>query len=276
MPRERSGAGNPQARCEALESWPGSRATRPCELELEQPRLQLGGRACRCARRARRGRPDRSRARRAAGPRLRRSSRGGARPPATAVRAAQFLEDVLRRVSTSLAPCLISAWQPRDCGEWIEPGIAKTSRPCLDRQPRRDQRARLQRRLDDQRAAREAGDDAVAAREVLRQRRRAERELADDEAVRPRCGARARDAASDRRDRGRCRRRRSSHAGALERAFVRRAVDAEREARDDRQPGAAQVRARTRARSRRPCGVALRLPTIGDRRALQQLDAART
>ena len=33
-------------------------------------------------------------------------------------------------LSTSLAPCLISAWQPRDCGEWIEPGIAKTSRPA--------------------------------------------------------------------------------------------------------------------------------------------------
>ena len=33
-------------------------------------------------------------------------------------------------VSTSLAPCLISLWQPRDCGEWIEPGMAKTSRPC--------------------------------------------------------------------------------------------------------------------------------------------------
>ncbi len=33
-------------------------------------------------------------------------------------------------LSTSLAPCLISAWQPRDCGEWIEPGIANTSRPA--------------------------------------------------------------------------------------------------------------------------------------------------
>lgn len=32
--------------------------------------------------------------------------------------------------STSLAPCLMSAWQPRDCGAWIEPGIANTSRPC--------------------------------------------------------------------------------------------------------------------------------------------------
>ena len=33
-------------------------------------------------------------------------------------------------LSTSLAPCLISAWQPRACGVWIEPGIANTSRPA--------------------------------------------------------------------------------------------------------------------------------------------------
>ena len=32
-------------------------------------------------------------------------------------------------LSTSLAPWRISAWQPRDSGEWIEPGTANTSRP---------------------------------------------------------------------------------------------------------------------------------------------------
>ena len=32
--------------------------------------------------------------------------------------------------STSLAPWRSSAWQPRDCGEWIEPGMANTSRPA--------------------------------------------------------------------------------------------------------------------------------------------------
>ena len=32
-------------------------------------------------------------------------------------------------VSTSFAPWRISAWQPRDSGEWMEPGMAKTSRP---------------------------------------------------------------------------------------------------------------------------------------------------
>jgi hypothetical protein len=31
--------------------------------------------------------------------------------------------------STSFAPDLMSAWQPFDSGEWIEPGIANTSRP---------------------------------------------------------------------------------------------------------------------------------------------------
>jgi len=31
--------------------------------------------------------------------------------------------------STSFAPALMRAWQPFDSGEWIEPGIANTSRP---------------------------------------------------------------------------------------------------------------------------------------------------
>ena len=33
-------------------------------------------------------------------------------------------------LSTSFAPCLIRAWQPRAVGEWIDPGIANTSRPA--------------------------------------------------------------------------------------------------------------------------------------------------
>ena len=53
----------------------------------------------------------------------------------------------------------------------------------LGRQPGGDQRARLQRRLHHQRAARERRDDAVALREVLVERRRAERELAHDQAA---------------------------------------------------------------------------------------------
>jgi hypothetical protein len=28
-----------------------------------------------------------------------------------------------------LAPWRISAWQPRESGEWMDPGMAKTSRP---------------------------------------------------------------------------------------------------------------------------------------------------
>ena len=33
-------------------------------------------------------------------------------------------------LSTSLAPCFSKALQPRAWGEWIEPGMAKTSRPA--------------------------------------------------------------------------------------------------------------------------------------------------
>ena len=63
--------------------------------------------------------------RRAAGAALRRvGGRGGARRQPAARRGCRA------RCSTSLAPCLISAWQPRACGEWIEPGIANTSRPA--------------------------------------------------------------------------------------------------------------------------------------------------
>ena len=58
--------------------------------------------------------------------------------------------------STSFAPWRISAWQPRDCGEWIEPGMANTSRALFGGEPGGDQRAGLQRGLDHQRAARQA------------------------------------------------------------------------------------------------------------------------
>ena len=84
-------------------------------------------------------------------------------------------------VSTSLAPRRISAWQPRDCGAWMDPGMANTSRPAFRGQPRGDQRARLQRCFDHQRAARQARDDAVAQREVLRQRRCARQVLRQDQ-----------------------------------------------------------------------------------------------
>lgn len=44
-------------------------------------------------------------------------------------RDADFLENIPRRFD-QLGPCFISLWQPLDNGEWMEPGMAKTSRPC--------------------------------------------------------------------------------------------------------------------------------------------------
>ena len=55
--------------------------------------------------------------------------------------------------------------------------------PLLERGFRRDERAALQRRLDDDDGAREAADDAIAQREMPRARRRAGRELADNRAA---------------------------------------------------------------------------------------------
>ena len=55
------------------------------------------------------------------------------------------------------------------------------------REPRRDQRARIVRGFDHQRAMRQAGDDAIALREMRRQRRRARRELRYQCAARQRC-----------------------------------------------------------------------------------------
>ena len=55
---------------------------------------------------------------------------GGDAMRATRPRAAPAPRGCRAALSTSLAPCLMSAWQPRDCGEWIEPGIANTSRPA--------------------------------------------------------------------------------------------------------------------------------------------------
>ena len=173
------------------------------ELQLEQPGAQLlrapaGARAQRVQRH------------RVVAQRLQQrvvAAVGAARAAPAAAMAARSCSSsrMSSALSTSLAPWRISAWQPRDSGEWIEPGIAKTSRPVLGRQPRGDQRARLQRRLDHQRAARQAGNDAVAHREVLRQRRRARREFADQHARPWRCGAPARGAAPGRPGPARCR-----------------------------------------------------------------------
>ncbi|MNK81128.1 hypothetical protein D3C87_1008680 [compost metagenome] len=114
----------------------------------------------------------------------------------------------------------------------------------LRREPRGDERARRQRSLDHQRAARQARDEAVALGKVLRERRRAQRQLAHDQplqrdAVRqvavPR-GVHAVQAGADHRHRGEHR----GVAGRVERAQVRRAVDAECQPRDHGQARFAQ------------------------------------
>ena len=74
--------------------------------------------------------------------------------------------------------------------------------------------------------------------------------------------AQARDGAPDTRDRGRCRRPRASIPRRASAPSCAARVDAERETRDDRQPGVGQ-RAREAARVvAAPARVALRLPTI--------------
>ena len=99
--------------------------------------------------------------------RHRRCSPAGAGAGATACgpRAGAVLPARPAPISTSLAPCLSNAWQPRDWGEWIEPGNREHLLALFGRLPRRDQRARLQRRLDHHRALAQRRDDPVAPRE---------------------------------------------------------------------------------------------------------------
>jgi len=151
----------------------------------------------------------------------------------------QLLEDVVRGLDQlrALADQPMAAARKR-CVD--RAGNREHVSPGFGSEPRSDQRTRLQRGLDDQRAACEPGDDAVAAREVVAERRRAERQLADEGAVRGDAMRQVEVAAridpveprADDRDRA---------GRGFERSFVRRAVDAEREPRDDCVASAAQV-----------------------------------
>ena len=126
-------------------------------------------------------------------------------------------------VSTSFAPSRISLWQPFANGEWIEPGIANTSRPCSPAQ----------------RAVISEPDDSVAsttstprARPLISrlrrgkfslQRRRAGREFGQRCRRAPRSRARGRDCAPDRRGRGPCRPRRACRRARSSAPRARRA-----------------------------------------------------
>ncbi len=170
-------------------------------------------------------------------------------------------------LSTSLAPWRISAWQPRDSGEWIEPGSANTSRPysaawrAVISEPDcsaasttsvpRDRPAMMRLRM----------------REVRRQRRRAGRELADQHAVR---GNAVRQRAVPRRvhpvQPG------ADHGHRAARALPARPRGRRRRC---RRPGRrrwsspARLRCAPKARAlSTPCALALRLPTMARQRRL--------
>src|SRR5437762_3167857 len=55
--------------------------------------------------------------------------------------------------------------------------------PLFHRKPRRNQRTRFERRLDNHRAARDTRDNAIASRKTMRMRNRAQRMLTDDRAL---------------------------------------------------------------------------------------------
>ena len=112
--------------------------------------------------------------------------------------------------STSAAPSRIRRWQPRASGlcmgAWHRHDLAS----LLAGEPRRDQRPGACRRLDDEYAARQPGHQSVAARKVVRERRRAQSGThLTSAAARLRCARRARGVRPGRRGRARCRRPRS-------------------------------------------------------------------
>ena len=126
-------------------------------------------------------------------------ARGGvglaARPGAAAARRARVAgtpssSRMSCAVSTSFAPSRISLWQPFENGEWIEPGSAKTSRPCSPARravmsepddsvasttstPRARPLTRRLRRgkfcLQRRRSQREFGEESAALRELVRE-----------------------------------------------------------------------------------------------------------
>ena len=145
----------------------------------------------------------------------------------------------------------MSSWQPRASGLWMDPGMAKTSRPAspasraVISEP--DSAAPLRRP-----ACRGASPAMMRLRcgKWAAQRRRARRKFRDDGARSRRCG----------RPAPRCLARvhvvepAAEHgdgdAAGGERAFVARGVDAEREPAGDGEPGAREAARRTRARCR--------------------------
>ena len=216
-----------------------------------------------------------ARARRARALQRARASRvARARARGARARAAPSSSRMSCAVSTSFAPSRMSLWQPLENGEWIDPGIANTSRPCSPASRAVMSEPERQRRLDDEHACARPLIRRLRRGKFCSQRRRAGREFGDDAAA---LGDRVRELAMARRIdavEARCRRTASVEPGALERASCAARVDAEREPGDDRS-GRRRDSARANARAlSMPCGVALRLPTIASAGPFEELAPA--
>ena len=142
--------------------------------------------------------------------------------------------------------------------------------PLLGGEARGDEAARASRRLDDEHAQRQAGDDAVASREVLAARGEAEGHFADEAAALADLALQVLvlgwidvvEAAGEHGD-----------GAGVDRRLVRHAVDAARQAGGDDEAGAADL-VRELACQLGAGRRALSRPDDGDGRPLQKRDVA--
>jgi len=175
-----------------------------------------------------------------------------------------------RALSASFAPCLIKAWQPLASGEWIEPGMAKTSLPCSAAR-RAEMSEPLSTAASTTRQQREAADQAVAAREIGGKRTCTERKFRHQRAA---CGELVRQLAVARRvnDVGAGTEHRHTACGSGQAATVRRGVNAERKPADYGQAGVGECPGKDFG-----IGQALRgrmaAADDGQRRTREQIDA---
>ena len=94
----------------------------------------------------------------------------------------KFLEDVVDRLDE---PCALAQQAVTSAGHGVVDGArhGEDLATLFSRQPRRDQRAALQRRLDDERADGKPAQDPVAPREVVPERGDADRQVGDQRAA---------------------------------------------------------------------------------------------
>ena len=189
---------------------------------------------------------------------------------------AAFVEHVVDRVDElrALPDQLVAALRER---RMDRAGQREDVAAGFGREPRGDQRPGSCGRLHHDDAARQARDDAIAARELMRTGGRAERQLGDESPRPPRCGARGCGATRDRRCRLRSRSRRSVDAAAGPAASAPSCAAASMPSAsplDDRVALDRRAPRRNDVRRRGPVAVALRLPTIASNESREQFDAA--